>query len=207
VAVSERGRDGRGRERGDEPAGGERSDESEGPPDLDDALDELEELEELVDSPAEREQVRETMRTLRRAQPRPFGRLRDTFDLRDAGEALVGSFVFGIPMVVEGGTLEIGVFIATRPVYALATAALGLVLVLGILRAVEFEKVEADLLLGLVPLRLVGILAIACAMALVLMTAWGRVDWSTPAVAASQTLVTAVVMAVGASLGDILPGS
>jgi len=42
--------------------------------------------------------------------------------------------------------------------------------------------------------------------ALVLMTAWGRVDWATePAVAASQSLVTAVVMAVGASLGDILP--
>jgi uncharacterized membrane protein len=175
-------------------------------PDIDDAMDELEELEELVDSEAEREQVREAMRTLRRTRPRPFGRLRDDFDLRDAGEALVGSFIFGIPMVVEGGTLEIGEFIAPRPLYVVLTALLGLALVLGILRAVEFEKVEADLLFGLVPVRLLGILAIAGGTALILMTAWGRVDWARPAVAASQTLVTAVVMAVGASLGDILPG-
>jgi hypothetical protein len=176
-------------------------------PDIEDAMDELEELEELVDSDEEREQVREAMRTLRRTRPRPFGRLRDTFDSRDAGEAFVGSFIFGIPMVVEGGTLEIGVFIATRPAYIALTALFGLAIVLGILRAVEFEKVEEDYILGLVPARLVGILVIAGGTALILMTAWGRVDWAEPAVAASQTLVTAIVMAVGASLGDILPGA
>jgi hypothetical protein len=177
-------------------------------PDLGDAMDELAELEELVDSPEEREQVREVMWTLRRARPRTFGRLREAFDLRDAGEALVGSFIFGIPMVVEEGTLEVGAFIAGRPLYLGLTAALGLAVVLGILRAVEFAKVEEDLVFGLIPLRLVGILTIAAGAALVLMTVWGRVDWAgEPQVAASQTLVTAVVMAVGASLGDILPGS
>lgn len=178
-------------------------------PDIDDALDELEELEDFVDSDAEREQVREAMRTLERTRRRPrlFGRLRDGFDIRDAGEALVGSFIFGIPMIVEGGTLEIGSYIATRPLYIVVTALLGLLFVLGILRAVEFEKVEEDLLLGVIPVRLVGILAIAGGTALLLMTVWGRVDWGQPEVAASQTLVTAVVMAVGASLGDILPES
>jgi len=175
-------------------------------PDIEDALDELEELEELVDTAEEREQVREAIRTVRRVRPRLFGRLRDDFDLRDAGEALVGSFIFGIPMVVEGGTLEIGVYIATRPAYVALTALLGLAFVLGILRAVGFEKVEEDLLFGLLPRRLLGILAVAGGTALILMTIWGRVDWTTPVVAASQTLVTAVVMAVGASLGDILPG-
>lgn len=176
-------------------------------PDLEDAMAELEELQDIVDSPAEREQLQEAMETLERARPRPFGRLRDSFGLRDAGEALVGSFVFGIPMVVEEGTLEIGRFIAARPLYLLVTLALGLALVLGILRAVEFEKVEADLILGTVPFRLIGILAIAFGLALVLMTAWGRVDWSQPVVATSQTLVTGIVMAIGASLGDILPGT
>ena len=176
-------------------------------PDIVDAMDELEELEELVDSEEERRQVREAMRTLRRARPRPFGRLTDSFDLRDAGEALVGSFIFGIPMVVEGGTLEIGAYIAPRPLYIAVTALLGLAFVLGILRAVEFEKVESDLLFGLVPMRLIGILLIASGTALVLMTVGGRVDWARPTVAASQTLVTGVVMAVGASLGDILPGA
>jgi uncharacterized membrane protein len=178
-------------------------------PDITDAIDELAELEAFVDSPAEREQVREAMQTLRRTRRRSplFGRLRDGFDLRDAGEALVGSFVFGIPMVVESGTLEVGAHIAGRPLFVGLTVLLGFVLVLGILRAVGFAKVEEDLLWGVVPLRLVGILAIAAGTALVLMTAWGRVDWAEPRVAASQTLVTAVVMAVGASLGDILPES
>ena len=176
-------------------------------PDLEDAMAELEELEDLVDSPAEREQVREAMETLEAARPRPFGRLREAFDLRDAGEALVGSFVFGIPMVVEEGTLEIGRFIAVRPVYLVVTVVLGLALVLGILRAVEFEKVQADRLFGLVPVRLLGILVIAFGLAAVLMTVWGRVDWATPVVAASQTLVTGSVMAIGAALGDILPGT
>jgi uncharacterized membrane protein len=174
---------------------------------IDDAMDELEELEEVVDSPEEREQVREAMRALRRTRPRLFGRMRDTFDLQDAGEAFVGAFIFGIPMVVEEGTLEVGSFIATNPLYLGGTGLLGLAIVLGILRSVEFEKVEDDLLFGLVPLRLLGILFIAAGTALLLMTVWGRVDWTTPRVAASQTLVTAIVMAVGASLGDILPGA
>jgi hypothetical protein len=91
------------------------------------------------------------------------------------GEALVGSFVFGVPMVVEEGTLEGGAYIAGRPASVALTA-------------------------------LLGILAISGGAAVLPMTVWGRIDWMTPAVAASQTLVTAVVMAVGASLGDILSG-
>jgi uncharacterized membrane protein len=174
-------------------------------PDLEDAMEELEELEGLVDSQEEREQVREAMRTLRRARTRPFGRLRSAFGPRDAGEALVGSFIFGIPMIVEEGTLEIGTYIATRPAYIGLTAVLGLGFVLGILYAAGFAEVEEDLLAGVVPFRLVGILLVSCGAALLLMTVWGRVDWTTPVVAGSQTLVTAVVMAVGASLGDILP--
>lgn len=184
-----------------------RGDAGDPDPSIDDAMAELEELEDMVDSRAEQRQVREAMQTLRRARPRTFGRLRDDFGLRDAGEALVGSFVFGLAMLVEEGTLEIGAYIATRPLYVGLTALFGLALVLGILRAVEFEKVESDLLFGLVPVRLLGVLFIAAATAVILMTVWGRVDWSTPRVAASQTLVTAVVMAVGAALGDILPGA
>ncbi|MFT4921498.1 MAG: hypothetical protein ACI8XM_000698 [Haloarculaceae archaeon] len=177
-----------------------------GAPDIDDAMAELETLEELVDTPEEREQVHEAMRTLRRTRPQLFGRLRDDFGLRDAGEALVGSFLFGVPAVMEDGTLDIGRHIAGNPLLIAFTALLGLGLLLGILRAVGFEQVEDDLLFGVIPGRLVGILAVAGVTAVVLMTAWGRVDWATePQVAASQTLVTAVLMAIGASLGDILP--
>lgn len=84
-------------------------------------FEDLEELEDLVDTDEEREQVRETMHTLRQTSRRPFRRLTDRFDSRDVGEALVGSFVFGIPMIVEDGTLEIGQYIARNRLYFLLT--------------------------------------------------------------------------------------
>jgi len=174
--------------------------------DFGDVLDDLEELEELVDSDAEREQVREAMRTARRAdRRRVVGRIRDSFDVRDAGEAVVGSFVFGIPMVVEGGTLEIGEAIADSVPAMALTGLLGLAFVWGVLHAARFEAIEADLLFGVIPLRLVSIVVIAGSLSVGLMTLWARVDWSEPAVAFAQCLVTGVVMAVGASLGDVLP--
>ena len=178
------------------------------PPDIDDVFEELEELAELVDSPDEREQVMETMQTLRRSRSdRLVGRLRDTFDSRDVGEALVGSFIFGIPMVVEEGTLEVGAHIATHPVLLGLTLAFGATLVYGILHAVGFDRIREDMLFGVVSIRLVTIPLIAVLMGFGLMTVWGRVDWTTPMIAAGQCLVTSTVMAVGASLGDVLPGS
>ncbi len=173
-----------------------------------DVFEELAELAEMVDSPEEHEQVMETMQALRESRSsRLVGRLRGAFDSRDVGEALVGSFVFGIPMVVEGGTLEVGAYIATRPLLLVITLLLGGLLVYGILHAVEFGRIEADLLFGVVSVRLVTIPLLAVLMGFGLMTAWGRVDWATPLVAASQCLVTSIVMAVGASLGDVLPGT
>lgn len=190
------------------PDGDRRGTDGPADPDMEDVLDDLEDLEDAVDSPKEREQVREAMRTARRAsRPRPIGRIRDSFGTRDLGEALVGSFIFGMPMIVEGGTNEVGEHIADSVALIGATAAFGLLLVLGILWAAEFEQVEADFFLGFVPVRLVGILTVAGTTAAVLMTMWGRVDWGQPWVAGSQTLVTAIVMAVGASLGDVLPES
>ncbi|MEF8851947.1 MAG: hypothetical protein V5A28_05965 [Haloarculaceae archaeon] len=175
-------------------------------PDMDDVLDDLEDLENLVDSDEEREQVREAIRTARRAdRGRAFGRIRSAFGSRDVGEALVGSFVFGIPMVVEGGTLEIGEAIADSVPTLVGTGLFGVAVVLGILHAARFEAVKADLLLGVVPVRLVSILVIAGTLSVGLMTAWARVDWSQPSVALAQCLLTAVVMAVGAAIGDILP--
>jgi hypothetical protein len=159
-------------------------------------------------SPDEREQVIETMQTLRRSRPSGLvGRLRDTFDSRDVGEALVGSFVFGIPLVVEGGTLEIGEYIASRPTLLLLSLAFGDTLVYNILHAVEFERIREDLVFGIVSIRLVTIPLIAGIMGFGLMTIWGRADWTTPMIATGQCIVTSIVMAVGASLADVLPGT
>jgi uncharacterized membrane protein len=178
-------------------------------PELEDLLVELEELEDAVDDPEEREQVRRTMRVARRvSKPGAFGRVIRGFDRRDVSEAMVGSVVFGIPMLVEGGTLEIGEFVAANPP-ALAATLVGTVgLVIGLLYVAEIQQVEIHQpLLGVVPRRLVGVLGVSYLTAAVTMTMWGRVDWADPWLAMCQTSVTFSAMAVGAALGDILPGS
>jgi hypothetical protein len=38
------------------------------------------------------------------------------------------------------------------------------------------------------------------------MTAWGRVEWAQPWLAVCQISVAWVPMAIGAALGDLLPG-
>lgn len=185
----------------------DRSDDGDEAVDIDDVFDEPEALEELVDSDAEHRQVRETMQALRRSRNRPVVRLRSRFDGRDLGEAIVGSFVFGMPMVVEEGTLEIGSYIANSPLLYVPTVGMGFAAVYGILHMAEFEKIEEDLIADTISLRIITIPLIAAVMALVLMTIWGRVDWGTPMVALAQVTITAIVMAVGASLGDVLPES
>lgn len=175
----------------------------------DELLDQLEELEDVADSVEERRLVRQSIRSARRVTtPRVFGKVIRGFDSRDMGEVFVGSFVFGIPMLVESGTLEIGRYIANYPPYFMLTLLLGVGMVVGILYVADFQKVEVvNPFFGVVPRRLVGVLLIAFLASLGLMTVWGRVDWGEPWVALSQVVVTFVVMAIGGSLGDIIPGT
>jgi len=176
--------------------------------DIDDLLDELEELEDTVDDPEEREQVRETIRVARRVQPTAFGRVIRGFDRHDAAEALVGSVVFGIPMLVEGGTIEIGEFVAANPISLVGTIVGTIGIVIGLLYVAEIQQVEIHRpLFGVIPRRLAGVLTISYVTATVTMTAWGRVDWTDPWLAICQVSVTFTAMAIGAALGDILPGS
>ena len=80
--------------------------------------------------------------------------------------------------------------------------------VYGIIYVADIQHVEVvDPILGVIPRRFAGMVSIAFLAALVLMTAWGRVDWSEPAVALAQVSVMFVGMGIGAALGDILPGS
>lgn len=43
-------------------------------------------------------------------------------------------------------------------------------------------------------------------MVIVMMTAWGRVTWETPVPPSADIAVAIVPVAIGAALGDILPG-
>ena len=177
-------------------------------PTMGDLFDELEELEETVDSPEERQQVRETMRlAMTVKQPGVFGKAVIGFDRADAAEALLGTLLFGIPMFVEGGTQEVGVAMASHPFNLVGTVAATVGLVVGILYVAEIQDVRIYRpFFGVIPRRLVGVLAIAMGTSLVMMTLWGRVDWGEPWLAFCQCAVAFVPMAIGAALGDILPG-
>jgi uncharacterized membrane protein len=177
-------------------------------PDMGDLFDELAELEDSVDSEDERERVRETMRMAMEVQDSEvFGRVVFGFDRSDAAEALLGSLLFGIPMFVEGGTEEVGQFIADRPHYFLLTNALTVALVAGILYVADFQDVRVhNPLFGFIPRKFAGVVTIPLVTAAVVMTAWGRVDWADPWLAVCQVAVALVPMAIGAALGDLLPG-
>ncbi|MFB6156235.1 MAG: DUF2391 family protein [Haloferacaceae archaeon] len=179
-------------------------------PDLGDVFDRLEELAATVDSAAEREHVEETMRLTAEASQSDaaFGQVIWGFDRGDAAEAFLGSFLFGIPMAVEGGTQEVGAFLADRPLLLAGTAAFAVTLVVGVLYVADIQDVRVrNRILGLFPRRLVGVLGISLLLAAAMLTAWGRITWATPVPALSNVVVAFTPMAVGAALGDILPGS
>jgi len=174
-----------------------------------DLFDELEALEETVDTPEERRRVRKTMDMVMRVERRSFGRVISGFDRADAAESLLGSLLFGIPMFVEGGTGEVGLFIATHPVYFLGTVGFAVLSVVGILYVAEFQDVRVhNPIFGILPRKLLGVVLVAAVTALVMMTAWGRVDWAArPWVSLCDVTVAFFPMAIGSALGDILPGS
>lgn len=179
-------------------------------PDMGDLFDQLEELEETVDTQEEHEQVRETMRIALMATRTggPFGRVVRGFDVADLSEALLGSILFGIPMAVEGGTQEVGAFLADRPVYLVGTGLFGIGLTIGILYVADIQDVRVhEAIFGFLPRRLAGIWGVSFVSAVALLTAWGRIAWSAPDVAMASVVVVFVPMSIGAALGDILPGS
>jgi uncharacterized membrane protein len=178
------------------------------PPTTSDVLDELEALSRTVDDPEEREAVERAKLVLGEMQAGPFGNVVYGFDRADAAEALLGALLFGIPMFVEGGTLEVGAFVATNPLYLAGTLGASVALTVGILYVADFQDVRVYRpLLGFIPRRLAGILTISFVTALVAMTAWGRLDWSQPWLSFCQVSVAFVPMVIGAALGDLLPGS
>jgi hypothetical protein len=114
-----------------------------------------------------------------RVQRGTFGRVVSGFDRADAAESLLGSLLFGIPMFVEGGTGEVGAFVATHPLYFVGTLAFALGAVVGILYVAEFQDVRVrDPILGIVPRKLLGVALVPALNAVVMTTAWGRVDWA-----------------------------
>jgi uncharacterized membrane protein len=178
--------------------------------DMGDLFDELQALEALVGSETAREQVRETMRVamVASAAASPFGRVIRGFDRGDLAEAFLGSLLFGIPMAVEGGTQEVGTFLAPRPGYLIGTLLFAVGTVIGIIYVADFQDVRIHKpIFGLIPRRLVGVIGVSLLTATFLLTVWGRIDWGAPSLALANVVVAFVPMSIGAALGDLLPGS
>jgi uncharacterized membrane protein len=143
-----------------------------------------------------------------RVERRAFGRVVSGFDRSDVAEALLGSLLFGIPMFVEGGTQEIGEFLAPRPFWLGGTGLATVGTVIGIIYVADFQDVRIrDPILGIFPRKLTGVLLVSGLTAALVMTGWGRVDWAAPRLAFATVVVAWFPMAIGAALGDILPGS
>ena len=179
-------------------------------PELRDLLAEFDTLAETVDSPEERRRVRAARNAAVVAanDDDVFGQTIKGYDRADVAEAFVGSLLFGIPMFVEGGTNEVGAFLAASPIALAATLVGAVGLVIGILYVAEIQNVRVyKPILGFIPRRLVGTLGVSFGTALVIMTAWGRVAWSDPLLAFATIVAAFVPMSLGAALGDILPGS
>lgn len=174
-----------------------------------DLFDDLEELEAMVDSPEVLAQIEEAMETAAEMRgPGTFGQVIRGFDIADLSEAFLGALLLGIPMFVEGGTYEIGAFLATRPLLLVITHVVTVGLVIGILYVAEFQEVRIHQpLFGLVPRRLIGVLGASIVTATVIMTLWGTVDWGTPMSAIAAITVAHLPMSIGAALGDIIPGT
>ena len=177
-------------------------------PTIDDVYEQLETLEETVDTADERTEVRRTMRLVDRlAHSAAMGKVITEFTRKDKAEAFVGSVIVGLPMLVEDGVIAIGAFLAVNPALLLSNLAFTVALVVGILYVADFREVQIhNPYFGAVPRRPVWVLVIAFATAAGLMTLWGRVRWDEPWLNLCQVSVVFTAMAVGGSLGDILPG-
>ncbi|MCY4729168.1 DUF2391 domain-containing protein [Natronomonas gomsonensis] len=180
-------------------------------------LERLESLEESVSAGEERRRARRIRRLaegMHRFERRTFDNVErniQRYTTRDVLEAFVGSTIFSLPLVVEGGVLEIGSHFATSlvygvPVYFLANAVFVVTITAGLLYYAEFREVEIQLAFGFVPKRLVGVLAIAFLTATATMALWGRLDIAEPFLSLCQISVVWTAGAFGAGLGDILPG-
>jgi len=182
---------------------------------LDEILSQLDELEETIETPEQHQELRETKHLIERLPGGEF--LDDKIDkytTRDLGEAFVGSIIFSLPFLVEDGVFVIAdhflpVLVAGVPVYLVAHVLFVITLTTGLIYAVDFREVRiVNPIFGLVPRRLVGVLLISFLTSAGLMVLWGRMAIGDPTttIAFARTTVIWAAAALGASLGDILPG-
>jgi uncharacterized membrane protein len=184
-------------------------------PDINDLLAKLDALSDTVDEGHEREKVRQTISLVERMPGSAAFRTRITkYTSRDMAEAFVGSVLFALPLLVEGGVFEIAAWFAAItpggvPVFLLVHVGFVLVMTAGLLYFADFRQIEiSHPIFGLVPRRYAGILLVSLFTSVLMMLLWGRLHEGDPGALERLSRVAVVWAggAFGASLGDILPG-
>ncbi len=178
--------------------------------DINDVLDQLDELEKTVDSSVERHEVQRTRRMVKRV---PGSDRIAKYTSRDMAEGVVGGIVFSLPLLVEDGVFEIAEWftlttIGPLPVFLVLNVVFVVGMVAGLLYYTDFRDVRGRILFGFVPKRLAATLIISFAVAAGTMFMWGRLHEEDPTQLEAFGRITVIwaASALGATLGDILPG-
>lgn len=177
---------------------------------LEDVLTQLDELENTVTSSDERREVERTRRLLKQL---PGSDRIKKYTSKDIAEGFVGGIIFALPLLVEDGVFEIAEWfidfsIGPLPLFLLLNFVFVVSLVGGLLYFTDFRDIQVRLIFGFIPKRLVATLTISFIVALVMMFMWGRLHEENPTTLEQLSRVTVIwaAAALGASLGDILPG-
>ena len=177
---------------------------------LRDVFEQLNELEETVTSSEERREVRRTRRMLERV---PGAISIRKYTSRDIAEGFVGGIIFSLPLLVEDGVFEIAewfvdVTVAQIPVFLVVNVLFIVGLTAGLLYFTDIRNVQMRLIFGVVPKRLTAVLLISFLVAAGTMLMWGRLHEEDPTAYEQFARVTVIwaAAALGATLGDILPG-
>jgi len=177
---------------------------------LRDVFEQLDELEGSVTSSEERREVQRTRRMLERVPGRD--RIKK-YTTRDISEGFVGGIIFALPLLVEGGVFEIAEWFVEAtlgpvPIFLFVNVAFVVGITAGLLYFTDIRDVQVRLLFGFLPKRLTGALLISLLVAVGTMLMWGRLHAEDPTTVEQFSRVTVVwaAAALGATLGDILPG-
>ncbi len=177
---------------------------------LQDVFKQLDELEETVTSSEERQEVRRTRRMLERLPGRE--RIKK-YTSRDIAEGFVGGIIFALPLLVEDGVFEIAEWfvefsIGPLPLFLLMNIVFIVGIVAGVLYFTDFRDIQVRLIFGFIPKRLTATLVISFVVAATMMLMWGRLHEEDPTTVEQFSRITVIwaAAALGATLGDILPG-
>ena len=185
--------------------------EATGSYDVEDVLEQLRVLERTVTTPEERREVERAKRMIKHVPG--SDRIRK-YTTRDISEGIVGGIVFSLPLLVEDGVFEIAEWflaftVGPLPVFLAVNSIFVVALATGLLYATDFRDVRVTRpIFGIVPRRLLGVLVISFTVAAVMMYMWGRLHEEDPTALERLARITVLwaAAALGATLGDILPG-